>query len=125
MGDLSKNLSRWEFACKCQCGFDTVDSELVKIIQAVCNHFGSRVAITSGCRCLEYNRSDAVGSNDNSQHPKARAADCLFTNATPRSVYRWLCENYKGKFGFGLYVDEGFVHIDTRTGAAARWGEIK
>ena len=39
MGDLTSNLSRHEFACECGCGFDTVDFELVTVIQKACNHF--------------------------------------------------------------------------------------
>ena len=31
MGDLTKNISRYEIACKCGCGFDTIDIEVVRM----------------------------------------------------------------------------------------------
>ena len=32
MGDLTKNFSRSEFACKCGCGFDDIDLVLQSVI---------------------------------------------------------------------------------------------
>ncbi len=118
MGNLSLNLSRHEFACKCGCGCDTVDFELVKVIQDVCDNFNCSVTITSGHRCFMYNKTPEVGSNDNSQHPQGRAADCIFKYTTPLEVYNYLCEKYKDRLGLGLY--NTFNHIDTRSGVA-RW----
>jgi uncharacterized protein YcbK (DUF882 family) len=121
MGDLSTNLSRHEFACKCKndCGFDTVDKETVKVIQHVCDHFGVKVTISSGCRCAAHNK--AVGGSKNSQHVKARAADCMFNGLRPFDVHTFLCEKYPGKYGFGVY--NTFNHIDTRSNGPARWDE--
>lgn len=116
MGDLSDNLSRHEFACKCGCGFDTVDVKTLDVIQRVCDYFRTSVIITSGCRCVEHNV--AVGGSKNSQHVKARAGDCKFKNTTPEEVYEYLDEKYPDSLGLGLY--NTFIHIDTRTGKA-RW----
>jgi len=119
MGDLTKNLSRHEFACKCGCGVDSMDFETVNVVQDVCDHFNSKVTITSAYRCLAYNRSPSVGSSDASQHPKARALDCEFDKATPETVHHYLTQKYPGKYGLGVY--ETFNHIDTRSGPPARW----
>jgi len=75
MGDLTKNLSRREFACQCGCGFDTADVELVKVLQECVDYFGDnvRIQITGPNRCVEHNAS--VGGASNSQHIYARAAD--------------------------------------------------
>ena len=116
MGDLTGNLSRHEFACKCGCGFDTADVELVQIIQEVCFFFESSVIINSGCRCASHNKNEGGGVN--SQHLKGRAADCVFIKALPIEVYEYLTEQYPDKLGIGLY--SSFIHIDTRTGCA-RW----
>ena len=35
MGTVSKNFSRSEFACKCGCGFDAVDVDLLAGLQAL------------------------------------------------------------------------------------------
>ena len=48
MGDLSLNLSRHEFACQCGCGYDTVDFELVTVVQEGCEYFDTTVTINSG-----------------------------------------------------------------------------
>lgn len=117
MGDLTVNLSRHEFACKCGCGFDTVDVETLQVVQDVCTHFQCRVLITSGCRCEHHNTS--VGGSENSQHTKGRAADCKFSRVEPEAVYHYLNSRYDGKYGFGVY--KTFNHIDTRTDGPARW----
>jgi uncharacterized protein YcbK (DUF882 family) len=122
MGDLSKNLSRKEFACKCGCGFDTADQETIRVIQDVCDNFECSVTITSGCRCPAHNR--AVGSAiKNSQHLLGRAADCVFildgNPIEPTEIHYYLVSEHEG-YGFGLY--ETFNHIDTRSDGPARWG---
>lgn len=117
MGDLTNNLSRWEFACRCGCGFNTVDVELVDVLQDVCNNFECRVFISSGCRCLDHN--EEIGGTDASQHTRARAADCSFSGVSSSKIYEYLDDKYSDSLGLGLYST--FTHIDTRTGKA-RWG---
>jgi len=117
MGDLSKYFSRYEMACKCGCGLDTMDIETLRIADEVREFVGVSITPGSAARCFVYNRSNAVGSNDNSQHPRCRAMDLPVPN--PRKVYKWLCDKYPGQYGFGLYAT--FVHIDTRTDGPARW----
>lgn len=119
MGNLSNNISRYELACNCGCGQDTVDFELVHVVQDVCDHFGCRVTFTSGNRCPYWNNHEGGGKN--SQHLYGRAADCKFHGQDPDEVYAYLCKKYPDKFGFGLY--NTFVHIDTRTGRA-RWNGL-
>ena len=43
IGYLTNNLSRYEFACQCGCGFDTVDFELAIVIQDGCDYFDTTV----------------------------------------------------------------------------------
>jgi uncharacterized protein YcbK (DUF882 family) len=73
MGDLSKNFSRREFACKCGCGFDKIDQRLVNLVQEIRDEFGQPVYIESGCRCPKHNRK--VGGVWNSGHTTGEAAD--------------------------------------------------
>ncbi len=81
MGDLTKRLSRSEFACRCGCGFDTVDHALPYILEEAADYFEDtiiravrvRIHINSGCRCPEYNRE--IGGSEKSQHTLGRAAD--------------------------------------------------
>jgi uncharacterized protein YcbK (DUF882 family) len=125
MGDLSKNISRYEVACKCGCGFDTIDAETVAAVQAVCDGFARQrgldrvvLNINSAARCQLYNRK--VGSNDRSQHVKGRAIDFTISGVKPADVYAALVAAFPDRYGIGSY--EGFTHLDTRGGPAARWG---
>lgn len=71
--DLSKNFSRYEFACKCGCGFDRVNPRLVHLIQEIRDEIGEPVVIYSGCRCAKHNM--AVGGVVDSAHTTGEAAD--------------------------------------------------
>ena len=111
---LSENFYREEFACKCGCGFDTVDAALLELLQEIRDHFGRKVTITSGCRCPDYN--DLIGGSEKSQHLLGRAADIVVENIRPADVQE-MCEVWEVP-GLGKYSD--FTHVDTRTGGA-RW----
>lgn len=130
MGDLTKNISRSELACRCGCGFDSMDVETVEAAQGACEYFAARLHadrvtlhINSAARCLAYNRRPVAdggpGSTDDSQHPKARAMDIRISGVSPAELYHYFDTKYPGKYGVGLYAS--FVHIDTR-GDRARWG---
>jgi uncharacterized protein YcbK (DUF882 family) len=115
MGDISENFSRSEFACKCQCGFDTVDVELIAVLSALRSALGP-TKINSGCRCHDHNR--AVGGVKDSQHVLGRAADIVVQNVDPDIVVAYLNDHYPEQYGVGSY--NTFTHIDTR-GKKARW----
>ena len=114
MTDLSDNFSRSEFACKCGCGQDTVDAQLLDILQDIRNEFGP-VTITNANRCPVHNA--AIGGSSNSQHLRGRAADIQIADATPKDVAVFVDGHYPNT-GIGTY--NTFTHIDTR-GYKARW----
>ncbi len=114
MGDLTLNFSRHEFACKCGCGFDDIDLELVKILQQIRDHFDQKIEVTSGCRCKTHN--EKVGGGTRSQHLLGKAADIVVEN-TPAQFVQELADDMDVK-GLGYY--NSFTHIDTRE-RHARW----
>jgi len=72
VGDISRRFNRHEFACKDNCGFDTVDVELVNNLESLAETFLAMeqdhanpeknakdviVHITSGNRCFAYDRA--------------------------------------------------------------------
>ena len=116
MGNLSKHFSRYEFTCKCGCGFDTVDAELLTVLEDLRERFDRPVTINSGCRCEKHNES--INGGKRSQHLIGRAADVVVKNVDTAVVYRYLREKHPGKFGIGGYPK--WVHIDTRA-KRARW----
>lgn len=103
---------RYEFACHCGCGFDTVDGELLTLLEDLKAHFdNSVVRINSGCRCTDYNRF--IGGVEGSQHQLGRAADIVVDGHSHSEVYGYLTSMYIGRYGFGRYST--FVHVDTRS----------
>jgi len=116
MTKLTKNLSREEFACKCGCGFNTVDFELANVCQDLADHFGDVIYINSGCRCEEHNKN--VGGSKTSQHLLGRAADVRLKHTPPNRVQEYLHGKYPSSLGLGSY--DTFTHIDTRD-TRARW----
>jgi uncharacterized protein YcbK (DUF882 family) len=120
---LNKYFKRSEFLCKgvekgiCLCGYDTVDHITFGYLQSARIYFERPLIITSGCRCLKYNRY--VGSNDNSQHVAMRAVDHYIKEVSLIELFQFYEHLFNGKYGLGLY--DTFVHMDTRSGPGARW----
>lgn len=114
--NLSKHFKREEFACP-HCGLDTIDYELVNVLETVREHFNKPVIINSGYRCPAHNA--AVGGSENSQHLYGRAADIVVKDVLPEDVHAFLESYAPDKYGLGLYPT--WVHIDTRSGPKARW----
>lgn len=115
---ITKNFKVKEFACD---GYDTVkiDTNLVKILQKIRDHFGKSVTVTSGYRPPDYNATIASASKT-SKHMLGRAADIKIEGVSPIEVA--LYAQKIGAKGIGLYVYceeggimNGFTHIDTRS----------
>jgi uncharacterized protein YcbK (DUF882 family) len=116
MSNISEHFSRKEFACRCGCGFDTADAELVRVLEELRAHFQRPVSVTSGSRCRDYNKK--IGGASRSQHTLGKAADISVTGVVPKDVYLYLDKGYPDRYGLG----DGtyFTHIDVRT-EKARW----
>jgi hypothetical protein len=130
MGDLTHNLSRAEFSCRCGCGFNTADFELVNALQDCCDYFSAvgrvRIQITGPNRCAAKNR-DTPGAGDSSQHIYGRGVDFKIFVRThddgweqlrPALVVRFFDDHYS-HFGIGQYDNR--THVDSRSGGPARW----
>ncbi|MYL22545.1 DUF882 domain-containing protein [Halomonas alkaliantarctica] len=116
MSQLSPHFHRHEFACRCGCGFDTVDSQTLELLETVRTHFNAPVLITSGCRCEAYNARE--GGATESQHLLGRAADIQVQGVSPAAVADWV-EAHHPTASVGRYAS--FTHIDTRSDGPARW----
>lgn len=112
---ISRHFTREEVACKCGCGFDSMDVETLRVADEARDFEGAAITPSSGCRCAAHNKAE--GGSEKSYHPQARAMDLPSRN--PKALYDHLCAKYPGKYGFGLY--KTFVHVDTRTNGPARW----
>ena len=117
MGDLSPNFSRWEFACQDKCGLDTVDKELIDVLQDLSDFFDNRpVGVSSGCRCPKRNLEE--DGADDSQHLVFKAADVTIEGIEAYLVFEYIGQKYPDKYGVGEY--KTFTHIDVRE-SKARW----
>ena len=116
MGDLSRNFSKHEFACKCGCGFDNVSSELIGVLEEVREYFSKPIKINSGCRCAKHNAKE--GGSKDSEHVKGTAADIVVEGIHADKVHEYFIKRYPDKYGIGKYV--GRTHIDVRK-TKARW----
>lgn len=112
MNQISQNFKRSEFACRCGCGGNTVDVQLIEVVQAVREHFGVPFDINSGFRCKAHNA--AVGGASHSQHLLGRAADIDASSGTlnPSKVAKWVMENFP-HISVGRY--NTFTHVDSRS----------
>jgi uncharacterized protein YcbK (DUF882 family) len=106
--------TRRRLACRCGCGFDTVDSDLTYVLEDLREMFGV-CYVTSGCRCPIHNLNE--GGSEYSQHLKGKAADIKVVDLN--GAYEYLCKKYPNKFGFGLH--KTFLHIDVRS---KKWRKI-
>lgn len=121
MGDLTKNFSRQEFACKCGCGRNLIKPEFVERLQMLRDRFAKRVddpriTVISGYRCPEHNIS--VEGKPNGAHPLGVAADIMpRTGMTSNNRY-WLLRCVFGMHWWQLVLftrigyNNGSFHVD-------------
>lgn len=109
-----KYFKRSEFTCECGCGFNHIDIRLVKILDSIREHFGKPLIITSGVRCVSFNRK--VGGVTNSFHIKNKASDFYVQGVNVNQVLDY-CKLLvsQGVLGY-TYTNNtnmrGAVHID-------------
>lgn len=122
MGDLSKDFSRAEFACKgngCCGGSAPVHPALIAGLQELREKVGAALIVSSGFRCVTHNAK--VGGAPESQHTLGMAADVLCPAG-------WSSERLANAAemvdvfrlgGIGIYP--GRIHVDVRANGPARW----
>ena len=109
-----KNFSPKEFRCECGgkycCGFPSYmkPAELIHI-QAIRDHYGKPITITSGLRCKTWN-SKCGGSIQNSLHMKGLALDFYQQGVTDtlknrKASVKWIAKqkNHHYTYGNGVY----------------------
>lgn len=92
-----------------------MEPRLVDILLAAAAHFHSdNVQIVSGFRHPKYNlilRKKGHQVARDSQHTKGNACDFFIPGVPTRVLHAWAKDQKLG--GVGLYLDSGFVHMDT------------
>ena len=92
-----------------------MDPQLLHFLVDAAAHFrAERVDIVSGFRHPKYNlilRKKGHQVARDSQHTHGNAIDFFIPNVATRTLHKWAVDQKKG--GVGLYLDSGFVHMDT------------
>lgn len=102
-----------EFHCNCgKCGFGyhDMDEDFTKRLDRARGYAGVPFVLTSTIRCMKYNCSGAVGSDETSSHPKGEAADIACDSSYERyRIIRGLVKAGFARIGIG----PNFVHVDS------------
>lgn len=96
-----------EFACKCGCGLDNINSMLVEELNIARAIADTPFVITSGCRCEMHNKN--VGGLAGSAHTKGLAVD-IRTNDS-RERFKILQALMLCKFE-RIGINRHFIHVD-------------
>lgn len=102
----SKYFSREEMSCKCGCGFNIINPELMKKLDYIRETLDMPLKVHSGCRCEAYNKK--VGGKTDSAHTKGDAADIGINGGVMR--YAFLLLALKVFKRIGVYGT--FCHVD-------------
>lgn len=101
------------WACKCGCGFDSIDVELEQRLNVARFFAGIPFNIVSACRCKSHNKAE--GGAKNSAHLVGSGADIECTTNYQRGVI--LLALYAAGFK-RIGVAKTFIHADVRPGEA-------
>ncbi len=120
---LAPSFTVREFRCRDGSDAIMIDQTLVVLLQAIREHFGKAVTITSGYRTAAHNKS--VGGAKSSQHLLGRAADIQVAGVSVEDVAAYAESLLPGWGGVGRYPvkagrAKGWVHVDTRPNKS-RW----
>lgn len=110
--NVIKHFKKSEFTCKCGCGLNNIQLDVVKIADEVREHFGSPAIVTSGTRCEKHNKE--VGGVSNSRHLKGKAVDMYVQNVSWYDLLEYLRElEQKGKIRYCYHINHSdCCHFD-------------
>ena len=113
-----------EFKCKCGKGClppQGIDPQLIAVLNEARKDAGTPIYITSGYRCPDHNR--ACGGATKSYHMTGKAADVYsddFDVHQLKAILKAAMVRLGVQGGLQEYVEQEFVHVDTR-GYWAAW----
>lgn len=110
---ITENFDRREFACHCNCGYDSIHTGIVHRLQVIRDIVKVPIKIHSGCRCRTYNKK--VGGKPESYHILGDAIDwsVIAEELQKGHLHIMLSEMLKEwSGGFHYYIDGDFFHCD-------------
>ena len=103
---VTRNFYEDEFSCKCGCGLNGIDTNLVELLQLTRDEYGSPMTVTSGLRCETWNK--ACGGKENSSHLFGKAVDVEMDNAILRYRLIRMMQMFFKRIG----IAKTFIHVD-------------
>jgi zinc D-Ala-D-Ala carboxypeptidase len=101
-----KYFTQNEFVCKCGCGKNDINFDLVKKLEYIRETLDRPMVIHSGCRCETYNK--LVGGKTDSAHMEGNAADVGIDGGVMRYAFLLLAMKIFKRVG----VYGTFCHVD-------------
>ena len=128
----SKNFKPHETSCNCNCdqNVDPVVNIILELVRLAVQHYYAvekvRVIVTSGSRCVEWNKHE--DGHKNSEHTYNIACDfkCKYYKydkwniVPPKFMHDYLDDLFPDSLGLGVY--DKFNHADGRS-KKSRWDE--
>jgi uncharacterized protein YcbK (DUF882 family) len=103
---LTDHFSLNEFECKCGCGANGINADLVRKLESIRVLYDKPMCITSGLRCSFHN--EGVGGSDSSAHLTGEAVDV----SCETSVDRHRLINLFLKEFNRVGIAKTFIHVD-------------
>lgn len=96
-----------EFSCKCGCGFNNMNQDVLMMLDLARSMAEIPFFINCGCRCVKHNKE--VGGVEDSSHLSGLAVDIRVHN----DFVRYRIINSLLKVGFErVLIYDSFVHVD-------------
>ena len=109
-----KHFKKSEFTCKCGCGLNNINLDVVKVADEIREYFGSQAIVTSGTRCSLHNKK--VGGVSNSRHLSGKAIDFYVKGVSGNTLLKKAKEyvnNGKLRYTY-LITGSNAIHIDIK-----------
>lgn len=108
-----KHFKQSEFTCKCGCGLNNMDLNVVKIADEIREHFGQPCIVNSGTRCTKHNKK--VGGVANSRHLSGKAIDIYVKGVSGNTLLAYTKQLVsQGKLRYTYLIAGNAVHIDIK-----------
>lgn len=105
--NLSKYFTTDEMTCRCGCGLNNVDTDMLKLLHKARVLANVPFNINSWCRCSKHNK--AVGGSANSSHLRGCAVDIRASDSSSRfkilSALISVGFNRIGIYNWGIHCD--------------------
>ncbi|ARU48318.1 D-Ala-D-Ala carboxypeptidase family metallohydrolase [Sulfurospirillum diekertiae] len=102
-----KHFKKEEFTCKCGCGLNNINDDLVILLDTARQSANVSFKINCGCRCEKHNKE--VGGVEDSAHTKGLAVDI----STLSDSVRFNIVSALLKVGFKrVLLYDTFIHVD-------------